>query len=122
MASRDADRGEGLSVVGHRVSHAYSTSNPANSDGREGREVNSAAIPSPTPLQTVRSTGLLPFTAKILEAPMPEKPRPVFDKYDGSPDPGDHLRTFINAMTFYSSNDPVMCRAFSLSLKGEKWF
>lgn len=50
---------------------------------------------------------------------MPEKPPPVLEKYDGSIDSDDHLRTFVNAMAFYLSSDPIMCRTFSLSLKGE---
>ncbi|XP_047178821.1 uncharacterized protein LOC124845717 [Vigna umbellata] len=57
--------------------------------------------------------------ATIMEAPMLEKPPPALDKYDDSTYPDDHLRTFVNAMALYSSSDPVMCRAFSLSLKGE---
>ncbi|XP_017416404.1 uncharacterized protein LOC108327183 [Vigna angularis] len=50
---------------------------------------------------------------------MSEKATPTFDKYDGSTDPDDHMRAFVNAMTFYSNSDPVLCRAFSLSLRGE---
>lgn len=50
---------------------------------------------------------------------MPEKAPLAFEKYDGMTDPDNHLRSFINAMTFYSSSDPVICRPFSLSLKGE---
>lgn len=50
---------------------------------------------------------------------MPEKTHPTLDKYDGSIDLDDHLKTFVNAMAFYTNNDPVMCRAFSLSVKEE---
>lgn len=51
---------------------------------------------------------------------MPEKSTlPTFEKYDGSTDLDDHLRSSVNAMAFYSSSDPVMCRVFSPSLKGE---
>ncbi|XP_047162180.1 uncharacterized protein LOC124832100 [Vigna umbellata] len=50
---------------------------------------------------------------------MPEKTPPTFDKYDCSIDPDDHMRAFVNAMAFYSNSDSVLCRAFSLSLRGE---
>ncbi|XP_047153449.1 uncharacterized protein LOC124824968 [Vigna umbellata] len=55
---------------------------------------------------------------------MPEKAPPALDKYDGSTDPDKHLRTFGNAMTFYTNSDPIMYKAFSLSLKEEalEWY
>lgn len=56
---------------------------------------------------------------------MPEKKMfHVFEKYDGTTDLDEHLRSFVEAMTFYSLNDLVWCRVFSLSLKGEAfaWF
>ncbi|XP_017409425.2 uncharacterized protein LOC108322001 [Vigna angularis] len=90
--------------------------NHANPKGRARRE--------PTPLQTARPTSLLPFTTTIMQTPMPEKTPPVLDKYDGSADPDNHLRTFGNAMAFYTDSDLIMCRAFSLSLKEEalEWY
>ncbi|XP_017428630.1 uncharacterized protein LOC108336673 [Vigna angularis] len=55
---------------------------------------------------------------------MPEKNPPVLDRYDDSADLDNHLRIFTNAMTFYTDSDPVICRAFSLSLKDEalEWY
>ncbi|XP_014490730.1 uncharacterized protein LOC106753435 [Vigna radiata var. radiata] len=46
------------------------------------------------------------------------------EKYDGSTDPDEHLRSFVGAMTVYSTDNLVWCRVFSLSLKGEAlaWF
>ncbi|XP_017406870.2 uncharacterized protein LOC108320040 [Vigna angularis] len=78
----------------------------------------------PTPLQVARPTSLLPFTVTIMQTPMPERTPPVLDKYDGSADPDNHLRTFCNSMAFYTDSDPIMCRAFSLSLKEEalEWY
>ncbi|XP_047160191.1 uncharacterized protein LOC124830497 [Vigna umbellata] len=62
--------------------------------------------------------------ATIMQTPMPEKNPPVLLKYDGSTDPDNHLRIFTNAMEFYTDSDPVICRAFSLSLKDEvlEWY
>ncbi|XP_017428739.1 uncharacterized protein LOC108336801 [Vigna angularis] len=55
---------------------------------------------------------------------MPEKNPPILERYDGSTDPDNHLRIFTNAMAFYTDNDPVICRAFSLSLKDKalEWY
>ncbi|XP_052732417.1 uncharacterized protein LOC128196215 [Vigna angularis] len=50
---------------------------------------------------------------------MLEKAPPTIEKYDGSIDPNDYMRAFINVMAFYNNSDPVLCRVFSLSLRGE---
>ncbi|XP_047169208.1 uncharacterized protein LOC124837789 [Vigna umbellata] len=55
----------------------------------------------------------------IMQTPMLEKNPLVLDKYDGSANPDSHLRIFTSAMMFYTNSDPVICRAFSLSLKDE---
>ncbi|XP_017438372.1 uncharacterized protein LOC108344437 [Vigna angularis] len=85
---------------------------------------NGWARGEPALLQTARPTSLLPFTSTIMQTPMPERTPPVLDKYDGSTDPDNHLRTFSNSMAFYTDSDPIMCRAFSLSLKEEalEWY
>ncbi|XP_047163972.1 uncharacterized protein LOC124833515 [Vigna umbellata] len=72
----------------------------------------------------MRLTNMLPFTEAIMQANMPDKPPPALERYSGSDDPDNHLRNFIDAMAFYTDNDPVICRAFSLSLKDEalEWF
>ncbi|XP_047158822.1 uncharacterized protein LOC124829371 [Vigna umbellata] len=87
---------------------------PNQSGGRGGRK-------GPTSL---RLTNLLPFTEAIMQAHMPEKPPPTLERYDGSAYPDNHLRNFIDDMAFYTDNDPVICRAFSLSLKDEalEWY
>ncbi|XP_047168772.1 uncharacterized protein LOC124837455 [Vigna umbellata] len=73
---------------------------------------------------SIRLTNLLPFTEAIMQAHMPDKPPPTLERYNGFADPDNHLRNFIDAMAFYTDNDPVICRAFSLSLKDEalEWF
>ncbi|XP_017416493.1 uncharacterized protein LOC108327283 [Vigna angularis] len=85
---------------------------------------NGQAKGEPTPLQVARPTSLLPFTVTIMQTLMPEKTPPILDKYDGSADPDNHLRTFCNSMAFYTDSDLIMCRAFSLSLKEEalEWY
>ncbi|XP_017413009.1 uncharacterized protein LOC108324579 [Vigna angularis] len=71
-----------------------------------------------------RARALHPFTAAVMEEQIPERAFPVLEKYDGSGDPEEHLRSFVDAMTIYSPSENVWCRVFSLSIKGEAlaWF
>ncbi|XP_014492254.1 uncharacterized protein LOC106754709 [Vigna radiata var. radiata] len=77
-----------------------------------------------TPPRNDRSPNPLPFTDAVMQAPMPDRPPPPIEKFDGTSDPEHHIRNFIDSMAFYSNSDPVKCRAFSLSLKGEalEWY
>lgn len=49
---------------------------------------------------------------------------PSMKKYGGSTDPIKHLRSFVDAMAVYSSDELVWYRVLSLSLKEEAldWF
>ncbi|WVZ19929.1 hypothetical protein V8G54_007251 [Vigna mungo] len=95
-----------------------------NPSGNQQGNPDGSEREQPVPLQTVRPTSLLPFTMTIMQTPMPEKSPLMLEKYDGSADPDNHLRIFTNTMAFYMDNDPVICRAFSLSLKDEalEWY
>ncbi|XP_014511505.1 uncharacterized protein LOC106770195 [Vigna radiata var. radiata] len=56
---------------------------------------------------------------------MPEnKVFPWVEKYGGTSDPVKPLRSFVDAMAVYSSDELVWCRVFSLSLRDEAldWF
>ncbi|XP_014517192.1 uncharacterized protein LOC106774662 [Vigna radiata var. radiata] len=60
-----------------------------------------------------------------MRAIIPEnKVLPPMERYEGLTDPIKHLRSFVDAMAVYSSDELVWCRVFSLSLKGEAldWF
>ncbi|XP_014500446.1 uncharacterized protein LOC106761405 [Vigna radiata var. radiata] len=59
-----------------------------------------------------------------MRALMPDRPPPQVEKFDGTTNPDHHLWNFIDSMTFYTQSDPVKCRAFSLSLRGEalEWY
>ncbi|XP_014523653.1 uncharacterized protein LOC106779948 [Vigna radiata var. radiata] len=59
-----------------------------------------------------------------MQAQMPDRPPPPIERFDGTSDPEHHLRNFIDSMAYYSKSDPVKCRAFSQSIKGEalKWY
>ncbi|BAU01189.1 hypothetical protein VIGAN_11037000 [Vigna angularis var. angularis] len=76
------------------------------------------------PVPTSRATTLHPFTATVTEEQILERAFLVLEKYDGSGDPEEHLRSFADAMTIYSPNENVWCRVFPLSIKGEAlaWF
>ncbi|WVZ25667.1 hypothetical protein V8G54_004211 [Vigna mungo] len=80
--------------------------------------------PTPKPLQTIRPISLLPFTMAIMQTLIPKKPPPTLERYNGSTDPNNHLRIFTNAVAFYTDSDPVICKAFSLSLRDEalEWY
>lgn len=72
-----------------------------------------------------QAEGLHPFTATVTRAPMPEnKVLSVMERYGGLTDPVKHLRSFVDAIAVYYSDELVWCIVFSLSLKDEAldWF
>ena len=46
------------------------------------------------------------------------------DPYDGTTDPQDHVEVFQQTMIFQGAKEPVICRAFPLTLKAaaRRWF
>ncbi|XP_014503045.1 uncharacterized protein LOC106763360 [Vigna radiata var. radiata] len=102
----------------------------ANFNGRNDGHRNASGERVPTiadrEIETPdQAEGLHPFTTCVMRTGMPEnKVLPVMERYGGSTDPIKHLRSFIDAMAVYSSDEMVWCRVFSLSLKGEAldWF
>ena len=65
------------------------------------------------------------FTAEVLRFPLPAKFKmPQVEAFDGVRDPVDHLNTFKNQMELHGYQDPVRCRAFTITLKGPSlgWF
>ena len=66
-----------------------------------------------------------PFTAGVLHFPFPAKFRmPQVEMFDGIRDPIDHLNTYKNQMELHEYQDPIRCRAFTITLKGPAlaWF
>ena len=66
-----------------------------------------------------------PFTAGVLHFPLSTKFRmPQIKAFDGIKDPVDHLNTYKNQMKLHRYQEPVRCRAFSITLKGSTlaWF
>ncbi|KAL2506103.1 Uncharacterized protein Adt_21724 [Abeliophyllum distichum] len=45
--------------------------------------------------------------------------QPKMEKYDGSFDPVDHLRSFVDLMRLQATPDAIMCRTFSSTLRWE---
>lgn len=67
-------------------------------------------------LRPDQAEGLHPFTVVVMGAPIPENIMlPPIEKYNGSNDPNEHLRSFVDAMAVYSPNDLVWCKVYSLS-------
>jgi len=66
-----------------------------------------------------------PFIASITSHPFPFKFKmPTLDLYDRMRDPYDHIATFKTTMHLQGVPDEIMCRAFSITLKGlaRVWF
>ena len=73
-----------------------------------------APVSMDTPVQQTKS----PFTAGVLHFPFPVKFRmPKIETFDGTKDPIDHLNTYKNQMELHGYQDPVRCRAFTITLK-----
>ena len=63
-----------------------------------------------------------PFTAAILECPVPSKFRlPQLKPFDGLRDPQDHLNTFKTTLGLQQPPDEILCRSFPTILKGAAW-
>ena len=66
-----------------------------------------------------------PFMAGVLHFPFPAKFRmPQIQTFDKTKDPVNHLNTYNNHMELHGYQDPVRCRAFTITLKGPvlAWF
>ena len=65
------------------------------------------------------------FTTSVTSFPLPPKfYMPQVKAYDRSKDPLDHLETFKTLMHLQEVADEIMCKAFSITLKGPTrvWF
>ncbi|KAL2539042.1 Uncharacterized protein Adt_00020 [Abeliophyllum distichum] len=61
-----------------------------------------------------------PFSIEIMAVPLPRDfKQPKMEKYDGSSDPVDHLRSFVDLMRLQDTSDAIMCRAFLPTLRRE---
>ncbi|KAL2492670.1 Uncharacterized protein Adt_28298 [Abeliophyllum distichum] len=61
-----------------------------------------------------------PFSIEIMAVPLPRNfKQPKMEKYDGSSDPVDHLRSFVDLMRLQAAPDAIMCRAFPPTLRRE---
>ena len=80
---------------------------------------------APDTMDTLVQKTESPFTAEVLHFPLPTKFRmPLVEAFDGVKDPVDHLNTYKNQMELHGYQDPIRCRAFSITLKGSAlaWF
>ena len=59
------------------------------------------------------------FKAGVLHFPLPAKFKMrQIEMFDGMKDPVDHLKTYKNQMELHGYQEPVRCRAFTITLKG----
>ena len=66
-----------------------------------------------------------PFTAVVLECPVPSKFRlPSLEQFDVHKDPLDNLSTFKTTLRLQQPPDEILCRSFPTTLKGavREWF
>ena len=80
---------------------------------------------APVSMDTLVQQTESPFTIGVLHFPLPEKFRmPQIETFDGTNDPIDHLNTYKNQMELHGYQDPIRCRAFTITLKGPTlaWF
>ncbi|XP_019414563.1 PREDICTED: uncharacterized protein LOC109326325 [Lupinus angustifolius] len=96
---------------------------PIHESNREESASESRPPSQPTPHHSCGARH--PFTPAIMAYPLPSHfNRPTnMDQYDGTADPQDHLDAFEASMLFHGTTDPIMCRAFPLTLKkaGLQW-
>lgn len=59
-------------------------------------------------MKTEHMTMMLPFIPTIMEAYIYDQfLLPIFRMYDGSTDPKEHLKMFINWMEFHATSDAI---------------
>ncbi|KAL2498784.1 Uncharacterized protein Adt_24334 [Abeliophyllum distichum] len=60
------------------------------------------------------------FSLEVMTIPLPRDfKQPKMEKYDGSSDYVDHLRSFVDLMRLQATLDAIMCRAFPPTLRRE---
>ena len=80
---------------------------------------------APDSMDTLVQQTESPFITKVLHFPLPTKFRmPQIEVFNGAKDPVDHLNTYKNQMELHEYQDPIRCRAFTITLKGPAlaWF
>ena len=80
---------------------------------------------APVSIDTLVQQTESPFTTEVLHFPLLEKFRmPQIKVFDGIKNPVDHFNTYKTQMELHGYQDPVRCRAFSITLKGSAlaWF
>ena len=65
-----------------------------------------------------------PFVDGIVETPLPQKWKAPTVTYDGTTDPDEFISIYTNQVALYSTDDAVMCKSFSVALRGSalEWF
>ncbi|GKV01895.1 hypothetical protein SLEP1_g14407 [Rubroshorea leprosula] len=78
----------------------------------ENKNPQSQVPPIPTSIPT-------PLNTKITQEPYPPGFRmPMFETYDGTKDPDDHLHAFFSIMQAQNASDVLMCKMFPSTLRG----
>ncbi|KAL2541474.1 Retrotrans gag domain-containing protein [Abeliophyllum distichum] len=60
------------------------------------------------------------FSLEVMVVLLPQDfEQPKMEKYDGSSNPVDHLRAFVDLMRLRATPDAIMCKAFPPTLRRE---
>lgn len=111
-AERDARQRAQSNQQSEVPSHAPIVEHAQTEPEETNQEEVSSRSRSVHPTNVGRARTLHPFTSTIMEEQMSEKMPLTLEKYDGSGNPEEHLRSFMDAMTIYSPNELVWCRVF----------
>ena len=65
-----------------------------------------------------------PFVDEITETPLPHKWKAPTVTYDGTTDTDEFVSIYTNQVSLYSIDDAVLCKSFSVALRGSalEWF
>jgi len=95
------------------------------------QELNGESYPNKTTPTTGPTSGVSDsirrhlFTDSIIGVPLSDKGKDFNrDHYDGTTDPNKHMDVYTAYISMYTSNDAILCRVCSTSLKGGtlSWF
>ncbi|KAL2531805.1 Retrotrans gag domain-containing protein [Abeliophyllum distichum] len=65
-----------------------------------------------------------PFTEDVMIVPLPAKFKEPTGEFDGTGDPIDHIRMFLDRVRLHGWPDAIACRAFPMTLRKDarEWF
>jgi len=124
---------EGVSslVMTYQAEKSYATTAGLQAEKEMKNDLTLEMDGESHPNKTTNTTGMMgterchPFTDLIMDTLLPDKWKGFNrDRYDGTTDPDEHVDAYTTHMSLYTTDNAVLCRFFSTSLKGGalSWF